>query len=319
MLITRTPLRVSLFGGGTDFPSYYEKNGGCVLTTAINKYIYVIIKPRIDNNVRVSYTHIETTHYFAKLKHELVREAIRLTGMPSGVEIITIGDVPAGMGLGSSSTVLVGLLKAMHTYCHNEVSDEIIAQEACTIERDVLNKPIGIQDQYIAAYGGLRFIQFSDEGVVVSEDLSEHRSPLQDRLMLFSTGVSRKSSDILTEQERKIAKNSHLLNEIRDIAYSAMKKVSEASYDDVGHLMDSNWKIKRKLASHITNPKVDELYEQAKKLGALGGKIVGAGGGGFLLIYSPLDKKDAIRSIFKEWKELPFSFEPEGTKVIFND
>jgi D-glycero-alpha-D-manno-heptose-7-phosphate kinase len=318
MLITRTPLRVSLFGGGTDFPSYYSKNGGCVLTTAINKYIYVIIKPRIDNNIRVSYTHIETTHYFAKLKHELVREAIRLTGLPNGVEIITIGDIPSGMGLGSSSTALVGLLKAMHVYCHNEVSDDVIAKEACAIERDMLNKPIGVQDQYIASYGGLRFIEFSNSGVVVSHDMEKHRLPLQDRFMLFSTDITRKSSTVLTEQKHKIDKNRPALDKIRGLALSAMKELSRASYDAVGLLLDESWTIKRGLASNVSNNKIDELYKKAKDAGALGGKITGAGCGGFLLIYSPPEKKDAIRNALKELKELPFAFEPEGTKVIFN-
>ena len=318
MLITRTPLRVSLFGGGTDFPSYYEKNGGCVLTTAINKYVYVIIKPRIDNNIRVSHTHIETTHYFAKLKHELVREAIRLTGLPNGVEIITIGDLPSGMGLGSSSSVLVGLLKAMHVYCHNDVSNEVIAQEACSIERDVLHKPIGVQDQYIASYGGFRFIQFFDSGVRIGPDLKDDRSSVQDRLMLFSTGVARKSSNVLTEQVHKIAKNRPELDEMKELATSAINELSRASYDVVGGLLDTSWRIKRKLAPNITNPKIERIYDRAMRAGALGGKIVGAGGGGYLLIYCPLDKKDAIIRIFEGWDELPFALEPEGTKVIFN-
>jgi len=318
MLITRTPLRVSLFGGGTDFPAYYEKNGGCVLTTAINKYVYVIIKPRIDNKVRVSCTHIQTVRHTKDLKHELIREAMSLTGMPNGVEITTIGDIPAGMGLGSSSSIIVGLLKAMHIYCHNEVSDDIIAREACMIERDILHKPIGVQDQYIASYGGLRFIQFSNSGVSVSPDISNHRRALQDRFMLFSTGVTRKSSDVLTEQEHEIAKNRPILDEMRDLASFAFEKVSRASYDAVGHLLDRSWILKRKLASNITNPKIDRLYHKAMKAGALGGKVAGAGGGGFLLIYSPPEKKDAIRKALRELRELPFAFEPEGTKVILN-
>jgi len=319
MLIVRTPLRISLFGGGTDFPAYYEKHGGCVLSTAINKYIYVIISPRIDNKIRVSCTHIQTTHHVDRLKHELIREAMRLIGMPNGVEIITIGDVPSGMGLGSSSTVTVGLLKAMHIYCHDEVSDEIIAQEACRIERDVLKKPIGVQDQYIASYGGFRFINFLPNEIDVSKDMAKHRLALQERLMLFSTGTSRKAVDVLGEQQNRIAKNRHKLDEIRDIAIRATEMVCRASYDSVGHLLDDSWTIKRKLAPNITNPRIEQLYAKAMKAGALGGKITGAGGGGFLLIYSPLEKKDAIRKALKELKELPFAFEPDGSKVIFND
>jgi len=317
MLITRTPLRVSLFGGGTDFPSYYKKNGGCVLPTAINKYVYVIIKPRTDNQIRVCHTHIETTHYFEKIKNDLIREAIRLTGLPNGVDIITIGDLPSGMGLGSSSSALVGLLKAMHVYCHNDVSNEVLAQEACMIERDILKRPIGVQDQYIAAYGGLRFIQFM-KSIWVGPDLKEHREALQERLLLFSTGVSRKSSDVLTEQVHKIAKNRHELDEMKDIASKGVERLCGAFYDAVGGLLDDSWRIKRKLAPNITNPKIEYIYDKAMRAGALGGKIVGAGAGGFLLIYCPLGKKDAIKRIFKGWNELPFALEPEGTKVIFN-
>ena len=317
MLITRTPLRIGLFGGGTDFPGYFKKEDGCVINTAINKYIYVVIKPRIDNKTRVSCTHIQTVNHIENIKHDLIREAIKKTNMPGGVEIITIGDVPAGTGLGSSSSVTVGLLKAMHEYTRNPVDNETLAQEACDIEINILKHPIGVQDQYAAAFGGFRFIEFKKNGDVVLNKPSFYRD-FNDRLMLFYTGIVRKAEDVLTEQTKKIFNNMELLTQVKEIAVQANNSLLLGDYDTVGYLLHETWKIKKQLASGITTKKIDSLYKMALDAGAYGGKISGAGGGGFLVVYAPLDKKDSVRKALKELREVPFRFELEGSKVIFN-
>lgn len=316
MLIVQTPLRISLFGGGTDFPHYYDKYGGCALTTAIDKYIRVVIDPRIDGKTRISCTHIQKVNHVHNIKHNIIRETIKLSGMPMGTDILAVGDVPQGTGLGSSSTLAVGLLKAMRVYTNNDATPETIAREACTVERDILGSPIGVQDQYIASYGGFRFMEFGKSGVGVGESIPDTRD-LNDRLMLFYTGVSREASSILSEQVTKY--NDIFLNDIKEIAYMAKEELDKKNYDAIGSLLNESWEVKKKLASRITNDKIDESYQLAIDAGALGGKIAGAGGGGFLLVYSTLERKEAVRKALGKLRELPFRFEPSGSKVIFND
>lgn len=318
MLITQTPLRVSLFGGTTDFPAYFTKDGGCVLGSAIDKYIYVALNPRIDRRIRVSCTHIQTVSHLRNLRHDLVREAMKLTGIDHGLDIYTMGDIPAGTGLGSSSSVTVGLLKAMHVYTNNDVSAQTLAEEACHIELEVLKKPIGVQDQYLAAVGGFRFFTFDAEGVKFSQNNSRVANELNDRIMLFFTGVTRKSEDILREQDSKTKQNTPFLNEIKSLAYRAVKEIDDGNYDTMGTLLHQSWVLKQKLASGIANKRVGDLYEKALKAGALGGKIAGAGGGGFLLIYSPPENKKAVRGVLRELREVPFRFDPLGSRVIYS-
>ena len=315
MLIVQTPLRISLFGGGTDFPSYYEEHGGCVLTTAINKYTYVILKSRQDKRVRVSCTHIQTVSHIHNLRHDLIREAMKLVGVDRGIEIYTIGDVPAGTGLGSSSSITVGLLKALHTYKEEEVSSLQIAEEACKIEREILGRPIGVQDHYITALGGFRFLWFSSTGIELGAKIVG--SGLDDWMMLFFTGIVRKAEDVLAEQERRVVRNTALLDKIQGLTYMARGRLLEGDYSVMGELLDRYWRIKKGLSSGVTNEKLDGFYKTAMKAGALGGKITGAGGGGFLLTLSQPDKKDAIRKALK-LRELPFAFDPCGTRVVYD-
>lgn len=322
MIITQTPLRISLFGGGTDFRDYYEHEGGCVLTSAIDKYIYVIIKERFDDLIRVGYTRTEMVESVDQVQHELVREAMRLTGITKGVEIATMADIPsAGSGLGSSSTVTVGLLNAMHAYLGRSVTPKQLAVQACQIEIDTLGKPIGIQDQYIAAYGNLRFMRFSRNGhvsvrSVVLDDGVKRR--LNEHLLLFYTGISRQSSDVLTEQKANISERLDVLRAIKRLAVEAAERLQQGDFDGVGELLHESWMLKQQLASKVSNGAIAEIYAAARKAGALGGKITGAGGGGFILLYCPRSRRDDVRAALHGLRELPFNLERDGSKVIFN-
>ncbi len=322
MIIVQTPLRVSFFGGGTDFPSFYKSEGGCVLTSAIDKYIFITIKERFDCLLRVGYTHTEMADSVKEIKHELIREALIKTGIQRGVEITTMGDIPsAGSGLGSSSTVTVGSLNAMYSYLGEIVPADRLAQEACEIEIETLGKPIGIQDQYIAAQGGLRFLEFCADGQVRSEriDLDVNlKRRLNESLLLFFTGVTRKADAILDEQKRNINDRLDILRQMKRMANLAHMELKAGNIDIIGELLHESWELKKKLASQISNDTIDRMYLAARQAGAIGGKITGAGGGGFLLLYCPYDKREAVRSALGSLQELPFQLEQDGTKVIFN-
>lgn len=322
MIIVQTPLRVSFFGGGTDFPSFYESEGGCVLSTAIDKYIFVTIKARFDNFLRVGYTKTELVENVDDIHHDLVRESLRKTGITAGVEITTMGDIPTeGSGLGSSSTVTVGALHAMHTFRKKLISSEQLAREACEIEIDTLGSPIGIQDQYIAAYGGLSFIEFQTNGQVKVQPVALDRSIVRrfnDALLLFYTGVARQANSVLSEQKANIRDRLSVLREMRDMAHTARDILCRGNIDGIGHLLHESWQLKKQLASKISNHHLDDMYEAAIKAGAIGGKITGAGGGGFLLLYCPYERQERVREALHELQELPFNIGQDGSKVIFN-
>jgi D-glycero-alpha-D-manno-heptose-7-phosphate kinase len=322
MIVIQTPLRISFFGGGTDFAGYYLENGGCVLSSAIDKYIFVTIKKRFDKKLRVGYTRTEMVDDVSEIDHELIREAMRITGIRDGVEITTMGDIPSeGSGLGSSSTVTVGALHSMYTLHGDIVSSECLARQACEIEIDRLGKPIGVQDQYIAAYGGLRFMEFDTNGEVRTEKVAlkyHDRRRLEENLLLFYTGTTRKADSILKEQKQNIQDRTAILNQMKQIAYDARKKLEAGQVDAVGELLDDSWQLKKQLATRISNGTIDETYERAKAAGALGGKITGAGGGGFLLFYCRPENQEKLRVALHEMYELPVRLESNGSKVIFN-
>jgi D-glycero-alpha-D-manno-heptose-7-phosphate kinase len=322
LIIVQTPLRISFFGGGTDFPSFYMEEGGCVLSSAIDKFIFVTIKERFDRKLRIGYTQTEMVDDIDEIHHDLIRESLRLTGIGHGVEITTMGDIPSeGSGLGSSSTVTVGALYAMYAYQGEIISAERLAREACTIEIDILKKPIGIQDQYIAAYGGLRFLNFLPDGEVEVERIkisTESQRMLNDNFLLFFTGVSRSSSSILKEQKSNIKDRISELREIKQMAYQARSDIEKGNFDSFGDLMNQSWELKKRLAGTISNGSINEIYETARRAGAIGGKLTGAGGGGFLLLYVPYERQKRVRSALSGLQELPFRLETDGTKVIFN-
>lgn len=323
MIITQTPLRISFFGGGTDFKGYYGLNkGGAVLSTAIDKCIYVIIKKRFDDKIYINYSRKEIIDKVEEIKHDLVREAMRKTGIEKGVEITTLADVPSqGTGLGSSGSVTVGLLNTFYLYQAHSQPAERLAQEACEIEIDILKRPIGKQDQYSAAFGNLNLMKFNPDDRVTLQNLSldqEIERELEANLMLIYTGMTRRSSDILSKQKKNIKDKMSALNDIRDMVEEGKEYLIKGELDDFGRLLHQGWELKKNLAQGISNSRIEELYQAARKAGALGGKICGAGGGGFLLIYCPLKQQSRVRKALRKSRELPFRFEKEGTKAIFN-
>ncbi len=284
--------------------------------------IFVTIKERFDDKIRIGYTSTEMVDSIDEIKHDLIREALRLTGIESGVEITTMGDIPTqGSGLGSSSTVTVGALHAMYAYRGEIVNAEKLATEACEIEIDVLGSPIGKQDQYIAAYGGLRFTEFQQDGTIYTEKIclnGETCRSLNDNFMLFYTGISRKAGNILSEQKNNISERLEILGNLKKMAYTAREELEAANPNAIGELLHQSWLLKKGLAGSISNGHIDEIYTSALNAGAMGGKITGAGGGGFLLLYCPHQKQDTVRSALSSLRELPFGIEQDGTKVIFN-
>jgi len=322
VIVTQTPLRISLLGGGTDFRKFYSQNEGWVISSAVDRYIYVIIKRRFDQKIRVGYTRTELVESVDALEHELVREALRKTGITSGVEISTMGDIPsAGSGMGSSSTVTVGLLNAMYHYVGEPKEAETLARQACEIEIETLGKPIGIQDQYIAAYGGQRFLRFRKDDTVEVESLQlseEQVQHLNRNLMLFFTNVTRKSEMVLAEQVENIDERVEVLEQMKNLALLARESLKAGELDELGALLHRGWEFKKQLASRVSNGEIDEMYDVARKAGALGGKITGAGGGGFLLLYCQQGRQDEVRRALHGLPELSFNLERDGSKVIFN-
>lgn len=322
MIITQTPLRISFAGGGTDFPGFYLQETGRVLSTAIDKYLFVIVKERFDNKIYVNYSQKEIVDHIDDLHHELVRESMRKTGVLDGVEITTLADIPSeGSGLGSSSSLTVGLLNALYAYQGEQVPAERLAREACEIEIDILGKPIGVQDQYIAAYGGLRLFTFEKDGSITPDRVEMTdtiRRRFGNNLMLFFTNRTRRSAAILEEQKASIEDKNTVLRQMRDQALEAKAFLENGKIEELGALLDRGWQHKKTLASRISDSELDTMYNLAQEAGALGGKISGAGGGGFLLLYCPPDRQDAVAEALSDYREMPFALERDGSKVIFN-
>lgn len=322
MIIIQSPLRVSFFGGGTDLPSYYLSNGGCVLSSTINKYIFITVKRRFDDMIRVGYTKTEMVDNVDHVRHDLIREALRMTGVTRGVEITTMGDIPsAGSGLGSSSTVTVGALQALYSFRGEIVTPDRLAEEACKIELNILGKPIGVQDQIIAACGGLRFIEFEKNGQIGVQELrlrADTMREINESLLLFYTGIPRSADKILSEQLMNIQSRLEILSEMKQLAVIARKELEHDNIERLGDMLHYGWNLKKKMASQITNRSIDDMYQAARRAGALGGKITGAGGGGFLLLFCPKEKHADVREALHQLKELPFRLEKEGVKPIFN-
>lgn len=322
MIVTQTPLRLSFFGGGTDFPDYYRVDGGAVLTTAIDKYVYVIVKRRFDDDIYINYSIKEIVDSVDQIRHDLVREAMRITGVDRGIEITTLADVPStGTGLGSSAAVTVGLLHALHTYRGRLVDARTLAEQACHIELNILDRPIGKQDQYIAAFGGLRAIRFCSNGQIEVQPVQAQPQTLrqlQSRLLVFFTGRTRSSSTILNRQQQHIEQSRTDLNRLQDCAVKSHRLLVEARLDEFGGLLDAAWRHKKALAEGVSDAAIDKLYDQARAAGALGGKIAGAGGGGFLMFYVPPSRQDDVRQALAPLRELPVAFDPGGARVVFN-
>ena len=322
MIVVQSPLRVSLFGGGTDFPGYYLEHGGCVLSTTIDKRVFITAKHRFDRKLRVGYTQTEMVSSLDEIQHDLIREALRTTGLHDSIEISTMADIPTrGSGLGSSSTVTVGALLALWALQGEQPSSKQLAERACRLEIETLGKPIGIQDQYAAAFGGLRFMKFGRDGAIDAKlvDIDPPiMAALDENLLLFYTGITRKSESVLTEQKANIAGRLAVLDDMKALAYVALERLESGDPDAVGELLHETWTLKQQLASGITNSDIDRMYETARAAGAVGGKVTGAGGGGFLLLYVPVEGQAGVRAALTDLQELPFHFEPHGARVILD-
>lgn len=320
MIFCRVPVRVSYFGGGSDFPDFYREQEGAVVSGAINQFVYLIVKKKFDRLIRLSYSTTEIVDHPATLKHDLAREALCFLNINHSIEIASVSDLPGcGSGLGSSSAYLVGLLQALHQYLGNTAPPEQLAREACHIERNILGKPIGVQDQYIAALGGLRFLHFHGTTIrhePISCKLATLEQLSQNTLLVY-TGQGRHAETVLQEQHKRLDGNRAALGELVHLAKQFKANLAQDRLDGTGKMLHAAWEIKRKLASQISNPFIDHCYQVARQHGAEGGKIGGAGGGGFLMFYAAPDAQVAIR----EALALPavnFRFEPEGSKIIYS-
>lgn len=326
MIISRTPLRASFFGGGSDFHDYYENSKfgyGSVLSTAINMYIYITVNKKFDDLIRVSYSKTELVESVDQIEHNIIREALKIAEIDKGIDIVYMGDIPlgsAGIGLASSSALAVGVLNALFAYKGEHVTAEFLAQKACEIEISVLGNPIGKQDQYAVAYGGFNNIRFnSDRSVFVTPLIckNETKQQLQENLMLFYTGVTRVSSHILSEQKTNIPNKIPFIDGLVELVNEAILALQKNNYHKIGKLMDESWELKKKLSGGISNADIDYMYQKAMHAGALGGKILGAGGGGFLMIYAPQEKQGYVRQALNGYREINFKFEPQGSKIIY--
>lgn len=328
MIIAKTPLRISLFGGGTDFPDYFKDNVGMVLSATIDKYTTVILNKRpFDEKIRLGYSKTELVNSSYELEHELAREAIEMFHT-TGIEITTISDVPGGTGLSTSSSILVGLLHVLSVYNNFSFDIEYLINRAINIEVKRLKKPIGYQDQIIVGKGGFRNIMFStlydDEYVFYHHKIKETTiSELENSLVMFYIGGQRNSSDILEEQVNNIGKNFSVLQHIYEVCDSACDELENGNTYSIGKLLDESWSLKKSLASRISNPEIDTVYKQGIDFGSYGGKLLGAGGSGFLLFQIDESyKKEFIKKMtqkFSTIKHFPFKFEKYGTRIIFNN
>lgn len=321
MIITKTPFRVSFCGGGSDMANFYEKYGGCVLSTSINKYCYISIHPYFnENQTLLKYSENELVDSSDQIKHRIFRQVLTDMGI-HGVEISSTADIPGGTGLGSSSTFTVGLLNTLNCYKGKFVSKDKLAKLACEVEIEKLGNPIGKQDQYGAALGGLNFINFNQDGSVSHEPIlmeGKTYKKLQKNLLMFYTGTTRSANTILAEQTKNITSDDKAKNLLKMCGLAKDMKVALENNDisSFGKILDEGWQLKKELASGIANPAIDEAYEIAMKNGALGGKLLGAGGGGFLLFYCEEEKQDQLKKAIG-LRELDFSFERDGTSVIY--
>jgi D-glycero-alpha-D-manno-heptose-7-phosphate kinase len=311
---------VSFAGGGTDLPAFYRQEYGAVLSIAVDKHMYVTVSPRFEASTRVAYSRTEVADSVADIQHELVREALKLTGLGRHLEITTVGDVPAGTGMGSSSSLTVGLLLALQAYKGQIVSAKNLAEQACRIEIELLGKPIGKQDQYAAAFGGMNYIRFNPDDSVDVEPVPatpETMQEMQKRMLLLYTQQQRDANAILQRQSDGTKDRMSILRAMRDLAQEMRLALGGSGLDEFGRLLHEGWQLKRSLGFGISVDLVDAWYEQARKLGAQGGKLLGAGGGGFLLLLAPPERHNMIREALGNPRELTFGIDRRGGRVIF--
>lgn len=326
MIISRAPVRISLGGGGTDLASYYSKYGGFLIAGAIDKYVFIALNKRFYESIRLSYSSTEIIDHIDDIKHNIFRECLRFVNIHKGVELVSIADVPANCGLGSSSSFTVAVLNALHTYKREFISQQQLAEEACRIEIERLMEPIGKQDQYISAFGGITAFTFEQDGNVLVEPVNMKEDTIDElerNILLFYTGIERRASDILTDQNEKSKKDEGdvigTLHKIKEIGRKTKTAFERGNLNTFGELLDEHWQIKKNLSQKISNQFIDDCYNTAKKNGALGGKIMGAGGGGFFMFYCSENQaklKSALKG--KGLQQMRFHFDFEGAKTLVN-
>jgi len=327
MILSRAPMRITLGGGATDLESYYSKYGGFVIAAAIDQYCSILASKRFYDSIRLSYMQLETVDNINDIKNTRFREALRFIGIDKGIELHSFADIPANAGLGSSSSFLVAVLNALHAYKREFVTQRQLAEEACHIEIDVLGEPIGKQDQYIAAFGGVTCLTFEKNGDVLVEPLQvsdETLDQLESNLVYFFTGMERGASEILSEQDTKSKKDDQEmlenLRQVKEIGLETKKHLEQGKVDMLGELFHTHWEIKKKRSGKMSDPFIDECYELARKNGALGGKLIGAGGGGFLMFYCKNSDKPRLSDAMKKkgLRPMRFHFDFEGAKILVN-
>jgi len=324
MIISRTPLRMSFVGGGSDLPSFYREFGGAVVSTAINKYVYVTVNPKFDHHTRISYSRTEEVETTEEIEHPLVRESMKMLGVKGGIEITSIADIPSkGTGLGSSSSFTVGLLHALHAFQGRYASSDRLAQEACEVEIGRCREPIGKQDQYAAAFGGLNFIQFHPDDTVSVDPIvckPETLQRLREDIICFYTGIIRSASGILKAQQSTVSADKAKQTMVKDmvkLAHDLRAELQKNNVDAVGEVVHANWELKRSLTADISSDQIDHWYATARKNGATGGKLLGAGSGGFLMFCAPRERHEEIARGLEGLRRVDLGFEREGSKIIF--
>lgn len=324
MIISKTPLRISFCGGGSDLPSFYEKHGGCVISTSIDKHIYISSIRSFKRDVTLlKYSTVESVTNIETIKHPVFREMLKQYNL-EGLEINSTSDIPAGTGLGSSSTFTVGLSNVLNARLGNSLSCEELAVDACRMEMEVLNEPIGKQDQYAAAYGGMNFIEFHKDGHVSVEPVKmskESKRKLNNRLFMLYLGGTRSASEILKDHGKNVTSGNAEANQLKmcGLAKTLRVELENGNLDAMGENLDKGWQLKRTLSAGITNPEIDEIYEKVIGKGAIGGKLLGAGGSGFMLFYADERTKAEILGSIDDYPWMPFNFDPEGSRIIYND
>jgi D-glycero-alpha-D-manno-heptose-7-phosphate kinase len=326
LIISKTPLRLTLGGGGTDIPSYSSRYGGFVVSSALDKYVYLVVKRRFEDEIRVSYSVTEIVKSVDKIRHPLVREALRFLGLKSHLEIVSIGDMPAETGLGSSGSFIVGLLHALHAYKSENPSQHKLAEEACYLEMKILREPCGVQDHYVGAFGGFVCLDIAKDGKVnvsplkISEDAVRE---LENNLLFFYTGIKRSASLVLQDQGKSIEENKSkaldAMHNIKEIGFKVKRALENENLTEFGKLQHEHWMAKKCTSSQIANGPIDKWYMSALKNGAIGGKLMGAGGGGFLMFYCENGRDKLRKAMAREGlKEVDFGFEHEGSKIVIN-
>lgn len=330
MIVTRTPFRVTLGGGGTDLPSYYSQHGGFIFAMGLDKYMYVTVnRPVIGHKIRLHYSQSEVVDHVRELRHELAREALIAQGIETTFEVASIADLPAGTGLGSSSCYLVGLLNALHHDRRDYVSLQSLAEEACHIELNILKEGIGKQDQYMAAFGGLTVLDIARDGKVAVRQLLPSSGDIAEFVAhthIYYTGASRDAREVLADQNSAMKKKENAnhsrvadsLHRIKDLGYRILEAIEQSNFDRWGQLLDEHWQNKKRMSDKISLSVVDEIYDEVReRFGVLGGKIIGAGGGGFLMLYCPADHKRLEEYMAaRQMPRMHYTVEPEGTKVV---